>query len=140
MRGLKEKLRKDSGFTLIEMLIVVSIIAILIAVSVPMVNSALDRVRHATDAANERAAKAAAVVYYLTGDAQKDLAPGSTNSFVRYYYDAVNGTIVKQETGDKKPADAGCVPYGKCIKDGHKDCYLWVMLHLDTFKIHLGLK
>ena len=41
MKGLREKFRKNSGFTLIEMLIVVAIIAILIMVSIPMISSAL---------------------------------------------------------------------------------------------------
>ena len=54
MKNLKAKLKKQGGFTLIEMLIVVAIIAILIAVSIPMVNGALERAREATDAANEK--------------------------------------------------------------------------------------
>ena len=36
MNNLKAKLKKQGGFTLIEMLIVVAIIAILIAVSIPL--------------------------------------------------------------------------------------------------------
>ena len=51
---LSRKLKKTGGFTLIEMLIVVAIIAILVAVSIPMVNASLEKAREATDAANER--------------------------------------------------------------------------------------
>lgn len=56
MKGLREKLRKHEGFTLVEMLIVVAIIAILIAVSIPMMNNALEKARHAVDEANIRSA------------------------------------------------------------------------------------
>ena len=62
---LSKKLKKSGGFTLIEMLIVVAIIAILVAVSIPMVNSSLTKAKAATDDANERAAKAAAVAEFL---------------------------------------------------------------------------
>lgn len=65
MKGLREKIRKNEGFTLVEMLIVVAIIAILIAVSIPMVNNALEKSRHAVDQANVRDAIALATIEYL---------------------------------------------------------------------------
>ena len=83
---LSKKLKKSGGFTLIEMLIVVAIIAILIAVSIPLVSGSLNKARKATDAANERAAKAAAIITYMTDD---DFDPDTT-----YYYDAVEGDLM----------------------------------------------
>ena len=65
---MTKKMKKESGFTLVEMLIVVAIIAILIAVSIPMVTGALDKARVATDQANERSAMAVALITYLSED------------------------------------------------------------------------
>lgn len=68
MKGLREKFRNKKGFTLVEMLIVVAIIAILVAVSIPMIGSALEGAREATDAANLRSAQGAGIIYYMTAD------------------------------------------------------------------------
>lgn len=64
MKRLRPR-RPSGGFTLIEMLIVVAIIAVLVAVSIPLVNSSLEKARVTVDDANERAAKAAALADYL---------------------------------------------------------------------------
>lgn len=51
---MKEK-QSESGFTLAELLIVVTIIGVLVAISIPIFTSQLERSREATDAANIRA-------------------------------------------------------------------------------------
>lgn len=114
---LSKKLKKSGGFTLIEMLIVVAIIAILIAVSIPLVSGALEKARTATDAANERAAKAAAVIAFLTEDKIDDtaFATGTT-----YYYDAANGVLTSDHDG---------LTYGQC--SDHKDGYISVKVNDD---------
>ncbi|MCX4266244.1 MAG: prepilin-type N-terminal cleavage/methylation domain-containing protein, partial [Firmicutes bacterium] len=65
MWKLRERLKDQKGFTLVEMLIVVAIIAILIAVSIPMVTSTLENARHAVDRANFRDAAALGTIEYL---------------------------------------------------------------------------
>lgn len=53
-----KRLKNKKGFTLAELLIVVAIIAVLVAISVPIFNSQLEKSREATDMANVRAAYA----------------------------------------------------------------------------------
>lgn len=123
------KLRRKNGFTLIEMLIVVAIIAILIAVSIPLVGSALERARKATDAANERAAKAEILLCYIT---DSEYAPGKkviadddiTVTGRKYYvYDAENGKLL--DTNGMNVSTT-LPKYGKC--SNHKDgcLVLWI--------------
>lgn len=62
---LKKKLNKK-GFTLAELLVVVAIIGVLVAISIPIFTSQLTKARRATNQANARAAAAAAITTYLT--------------------------------------------------------------------------
>ena len=79
MKQAKQKLGKSGGFTLVEMLIVVAIIAILIAVSIPLISSALEKARHAVDDANRRDAIALGTVKYLTEETSKLFPSSGTN-------------------------------------------------------------
>lgn len=63
-----KKLTNKKGFTLMEMLIVVAIIAILVAIAIPTFNSALNKSKVATDTANIRSGYAAVQVQILTED------------------------------------------------------------------------
>ena len=55
-----KKLNNKKGFTLMEMLIVVAIIVILVAISIPVFSGQLNNAKKATDLANIRAAKGVA--------------------------------------------------------------------------------
>lgn len=67
MKSLFKKVRGNKkGFTLAELLVVVAIVGILVAISIPVFTSQLAKARKATNQANMRAAKAAAVAQYLT--------------------------------------------------------------------------
>ena len=63
-----KKLNNKKGFTLMEMLIVVAIIAVLVAIAIPVFNGALTKSKEAADVANIRAAYADWQVAIITGD------------------------------------------------------------------------
>lgn len=66
--------KNKKGFTLAELLIVVAIIAVLVAIAIPVLNSSLEKSRQAADAANIRAAYAQAVTNMMVSNADKGYA------------------------------------------------------------------
>jgi prepilin-type N-terminal cleavage/methylation domain-containing protein len=60
--------KNKKGFTLAELLIVVAIIGVLVAISIPIFTSQLEKAREATDLANIRSAYAECSAAVLTGD------------------------------------------------------------------------
>ena len=61
-----KKLKNSKGFTLMEMLIVVAIIAVLVAITIPTFTNQLEKAREATDLANLRGAYAQVMAAALT--------------------------------------------------------------------------
>ncbi len=105
------KKNNEKGFTLAELLIVVAIIAVLVAVSLPIFTAQLEKSREATDLANLRAAKAEAVAIYLLGDTTNtndDVQwrdPDDPSKGFEAYYNADEGRLTTNA--------AGIVAYGK---------------------------
>ena len=62
--------KNNKGFTLAELLIVVAIIAVLVAIAVPVFTTQLEKSRESTDIANIRSAYAEAVAEYLGNGGQ----------------------------------------------------------------------
>ena len=78
-----KKFKNNKGFTLMEMLIVVAIIAILVAIAIPSFTTQLEKAREAADIANIRSAYAEAMVKYLDGqegEATASETPAMTQS------------------------------------------------------------
>ena len=66
--------KNKKGFTLAELLIVVAIIAVLVAIAIPVLNSSLEKSRQAADAANIRAAYAQAVTNMMVDNRETGVA------------------------------------------------------------------
>lgn len=82
---MKRKLNK--GFTLAELLIVVAIIAVLVAISIPIFTNQLKKARVAVNQANARAGEAAAYAAYLEDPSYNLIA-----------YDIRSGKVAKSKT------------------------------------------
>ena len=102
-----KKIRSSKkGFTLAELLIVVAIIGVLVGISIPIFTAQLEKSREATDIANLRAAKAAAVSLYLAGDGTETYVSWTDTATkvdpskgFTAYYDAANGKLVATKPG-----------------------------------------
>ncbi len=79
------------GFTLAELLIVVAIIGVLVAISIPIFTAQLEKSREATDLANLRSAYAAGTAALLDGSYETDsttwgtYTAGTTTSLSAWY-------------------------------------------------------
>ena len=93
-----KKLRKnEKGFTLAELLIVVAIIGVLVAISIPIFTTQLEKAREATDAANIRAAYAEVSAALLTEDDTTKYASLAKTVTAKQKQDSWQGTDFSQK-------------------------------------------
>ena len=100
MKRFMKKMNEKKGFTLAELLIVVAIIAVLVAVAIPVFTAQLEKARESTVAANLRSAYASATVDVLDdGDLDTASYTYGGNTYAVTYSDpdisvsaTVNGT------------------------------------------------
>ena len=90
-------MKKSKGFTLAELLIVVAIIAVLVAIAIPVFTAQLEKARQATDAANIRAAYAEAVVKVLDTGAEASATTASAMQRTQGWLDTYSNVKI----GDK---------------------------------------
>lgn len=73
-------MKNNKGFTLAELLVVVAIIAVLVAISIPIFTSQLEKSREANDEANLRVAYAEVTASALTETVANDHVQGDTTN------------------------------------------------------------
>lgn len=93
------KREQNKGFTLAELLIVVAIIAVLVAISIPIFHAQLRKARLATNQANGRAAFSAAEAAYLDyvaehGSIKANNKSGNYDSVTYTYFPAAGKGIL----------------------------------------------
>ena len=100
-----KKLNKK-GFTLAELLVVVAIIGVLVAISIPIFTSQLEKAREATDLANIRSAYAECSAAVLTGAEDKTNKVSYTAPSGTTPASASKDVILTQKQPDWQTADA----------------------------------
>ena len=105
------KKRNQKGFTIMEMLIVVAIIAILVAIAIPTFNSALTKSKEAADVANIRAAYAEMMMDYMmdgtkltTEEIKKKIETLNSKDLLTVGNDTITYTATKLENSKEENA------------------------------------
>lgn len=117
--------QNKNGFTLMEMLIVIAIIAVLIAVAIPVFASQLEKAREATDLANVRSAYAQVSTEALLGDSEATVTVNLKQKQTDWQsVDPVNigGIVHSKNQGDTKNWIGVAAPNGTCVVSYKEDC------------------
>lgn len=121
--GILMKQNKN-GFTLMEMLIVIAIIAVLIAVAIPVFASQLEKAREATDLANVRSAYAQVSTEALLGDSETTVTVNLKQKQADWQsVDPVNigGIVHSKSQGDTDNWKGVAAPNGTCVVSYKED-------------------
>ena len=103
------KMLNKKGFTLAELLIVVAIIAVLVAIAIPVFTTQLEKSREATDMSNLRAAYAEVMAEYLSNGATVPAAgikaTVNARQTIADWQNTENGHLIVRVNGTEQTVD-----------------------------------
>ena len=91
--------KNKKGFTLMEMLIVVAIIAVLVAIAIPTFSNALTKAKVSADKANVRAYYAEVAANYMLAETEADATAALGTDAADQTSLTVSGTTVDMQAG-----------------------------------------
>lgn len=101
---IKQLLKKEGGFTLVELLGVIVILGLIVAISIPLIGNVVEKAKTDTDNAEAELVFDAAKMYYLQ---EEDPGASVTTDVLiqkKYLEDGYEGTVT---TVTKTEVDAG---------------------------------
>ena len=118
--------KKRKGFTLAELLIVVAIIAVLVAIGIPIFTSQLEKSREATDAANIRAQYAQVMAEAITVDGNVNIDGKD--------FEKIN---LRQKQPDWQTETIPNSLENISVIEGIPETQAWVEYHADTETVYI---
>lgn len=97
---IKQLLKKEGGFTLVELLAVIVILGIIIAISVPMIGNVINKAQADADENEEALVLDAAEMYFLQSDeTEVDTNTLKLEKYLKADYDGASITFTEDEDG-----------------------------------------
>ena len=122
--------KNNKGFTLMEMLIVVAIIAVLVAIAIPTFTSSLNKARVATDEANIRSGYASTMLEILTSN--EDVPTGT-----KFQLNS-DGSVTKGETAGTYTTKGDATKIGTTIDVAGQNVAAWDAKATVTYTYTVG--
>ncbi len=129
------KLRNKKGFTLMEMLIVVAIIAVLVAIAIPTFSGALTKSKEAADVANVRALYAEWQIKILNDNEEIPADEAAFLAAANYTFNYNSGSSDKLTYAKDTSTNVATITYSSTkLTGGNADdgkTYTWTLNPLD---------